>query len=393
MEIIFITSRFPFPINKGDKLRAYYQIIELAKIHNVHLISLSDKNISDSELSKLRKYCVSINIFRLTFFKRIFNLLKTFFNNKPFQVNYFYSKKFQKKINKIIYDVKPDHIFCQLIRTALYLKTQHQIPSTIDYMDALSNGIKKRIPIANFFMKPIFKTEYDRLRNFENLAFEFFDNHTIISESDRENIPHLKNKEIKVIPNGIDSNIFQPINNLKKEYDLVFIGNLSYAPNIEAATYISKKIVPLLIKDYPNLKVLLAGSNPSNKILKYANEYIEIRGWMDDIKEAYCSGKVFFAPMSIGTGLQNKLLEAMSLEIPCITSKLANKSLKGIHNKNILIGDSQSEYLKQIKNCLDKKELREKLGKNGRKYVIENFNWNKSNDLLLNLFNLSQNEK
>ena len=393
MEIIFITSRFPYPINKGDKLRAYYQIIELAKSNNIHLISLSDKDVKDYELSQLRDYCSSIHVFKLKNLKIIFNLFRSFFNNKPFQVNYFYSYKIQKKINQIIKNVQPDHIFCQLIRTALYLKNQHQFPSTIDYMDALSNGIKKRIPLSNLWMKPILKIEYDRLRNFENLAYEFFDNHVIISDSDRNNIPHLNNKKINIIPNGIDSKLFQSKEITQKKYDLVFIGNLSYAPNIEAALYISKTIVPELVQDYPNIKVLIAGSNPVNKINKLANKHIDIEGWVEDIKTAYCSGRIFFAPMSIGTGLQNKLLEAMSLEIPCITSKLANNSLKATHNKNVLIGNNSDEYIMHIKNCLENKELRNQLALEGRKYVIENFNWHKSNEKLLKLFKPKQNGK
>ena len=393
MEIIFITSRFPYPINKGDKLRAYYQIIELAKSNNIHLISLSDKDVKDYELSKLRDYCSSIHVFKLKNLKIIFNLFRSFFNNKPFQVNYFYSYKIQKKINQIIKNVQPDHIFCQLIRTALYLKNQHQFPSTIDYMDALSNGIKKRIPLSNLWMKPILKIEYDRLRNFENLAYEFFDNHVIISDTDRDKIPHLNNKKINIIPNGIDSKLFQSKEITQKKYDLVFIGNLSYAPNIEAALYISKTIVPELVQDYPNIKVLIAGSNPVNKINKLANKHIDIEGWVEDIKTAYCSGRIFFAPMSIGTGLQNKLLEAMSLEIPCITSKLANNSLKATHKKNVLIGNNSDEYIMHIKNCLENKELRNQLALEGRKYVIENFNWHKSNEKLLKLFKPKQNGK
>ena len=393
MEIIFITSRFPYPINKGDKLRAYYQIIELAKSNNIHLISLSDKDVKEYELSKLRDYCSSIHVFKLKKLKIILNLFRSFFNNKPFQVNYFYSYKIQKKINQIIKNVQPDHIFCQLIRTALYLKNQHQFPSTIDYMDALSNGIKKRIPLSNLWMKPILKIEYDRLRNFENLAYEFFDNHVIISNSDRDKIPHINNKKINIIPNGIDSKLFQSKEITQKKYDLVFIGNLSYAPNIEAALYISKTIVPELVQDYPNIKVLIAGSNPVNKINKLANKHIDIEGWVEDIKTAYCSGRIFFAPMSIGTGLQNKLLEAMSLEIPCITSKLANNSLKATHNENVLIGNNSDEYIMHIKNCLENKELRNQLALEGRKYVIENFNWHKSNEKLLKLFKPKQNGK
>jgi glycosyltransferase involved in cell wall biosynthesis len=113
---------------------------------------------------------------------------------------------------------------------------------------------------------------------------------------------------------------------------------------------------------------------------------------MDDIKEAYCKGKIFFAPMTIGSGLQNKLLEAMSLEIPCITSELANKSLNGSHNENILIGNSTDEYISHIRNCLDNEKLRNSIGKKGKEYIVSNFNWQDANQNLLNIFHSQQSE-
>ena len=384
MDIIFITSRFPFPIDKGDKLRAYYQIKELSKVHNVYLISISEKNLNQNDINKLKEVCSDIHIFKINLFKRILNLFKTFINNKPFQVNYFYSKSIQRNIDNIIKEVQPDHIICQLIRTAMYMKNQHQIPSTIDYMDALSKGIQRRIPIASFWMKPILKMEFERLKKFENLAYEFFENHIIISKSDRNSIAHNKSSKIKIIANGIDTEIFKKYK-FKKKYDLVFIGNLNYVPNIDTALYIGNTIVPELRKTYPDIKILIAGSNPSNKVKKLSNENITISGWVEDIKEAYLSGKIFFAPMKIGTGLQNKLLEAMSLEIPCITSPLANKALGAINNNHILIGNNSQEHINHIKYCLENNSAAEHLGANGRVFVKKNFSWNKSNELLLNV--------
>ena len=238
-------------------------------------------------------------------------------------------------------------------------------------------------------MKPILKMEYERLKNFENLAYEFFDTHLIISKSDRDDIVHQKNNSIHIIPNGIDHQFYSKLE-IEKKYDLVFIGNLSYVPNIEAANYIANKLVPALVKDYPNLSVLISGSDPTYKVKKLANNHITINGWAEDIRKAYCSGKIFIAPMKIGTGLQNKLLEAMSLEIPCITSNLANKSLKAEPHKNILVANSTEDYITCVKTCLENEELRKKIGKGGRKFIRDNYNWEVVNKQLLNLFQSKQ---
>ncbi len=384
MKLIYLTSRFPYPINKGDKLRSFHQIKELSKQNDIYLISLSEIKVPKSSIKQLDKYCKSVHVYHISLINRIFNLLKTLINNRPFQVNYFYYHKIQKKINSNISVIKPDHIFCQLVRTALYVKDEHSIPKTLDYMDALSKGLERRIKISKFWQKPFVKMEWQRMKRFENLAFEFFNNHIIISTSDRNEIAHINNKNIEIIPNGIDTNYYQKIIT-DKIYDLIFIGNLSYVPNIEAAKFISKKIFPLLQQKVPNIKILISGSNPSKKVLRLSNENIKVTGWVDDIRETYCSGKVFFAPMSLGSGLQNKLLEAMSLGIPCITSNLCNESLGATHMKNIIIGNSVEQYISQILNILSKPELISEIGKNGREFVNKKFSWDSSNKILIEI--------
>ena len=94
--------------------------------------------------------------------------------------------------------------------------------------------------------------------------------------------------------------------------------------------------------------------------------------------------------MKIGTGLQNKLLEAMSLEIPCITSELANKSLKAKPKENILIANSIEEFATCIKQCIQNEELRKKIGEGGREFIMKNYNWEDVNKQLLNLFQSKQ---
>ena len=389
MKLIFLTSRFPYPINKGDKLRSYNQIKELSIQNDIYLISLSESKVSERSIVELNKYCKSVHVYHISLINRIFNLFKTLINNRPFQVNYFYHQKIQKKINSNISIINPDHIICQLVRTALYVKDEHSIPKTIDYMDALSKGLERRITISKFWQKPFVKMESQRMKRFENLAFEFFNNHIIISSSDRDEIAHINNKNIEIIPNGIDSNYFKKITT-NKIYDLIFIGNLSYIPNIEAAKYISKTIFPILKEKIPNIRILISGSNPSKKVLRLANKNIKISGWVDDIRETYCSGKVFFAPMNLGSGLQNKLLEAMSLGIPCITSNLCNESLGGTHMKNIIIGNSTEEYISQILNILSNSELISDIGKNGSEYVNKKFSWENSNKKLMGILKHKQ---
>ena len=113
---------------------------------------------------------------------------------------------------------------------------------------------------------------------------------------------------------------------------------------------------------------------------------MKIQEWIPDIRDAYNNGKIFIAPMRIGTGLQNKLLEAMSLQLPCITTNLANMGLGAEHNKELFIAENDQDFIDVIKKLLENQESRAIIGKNARAFVKRKFNWEKtSNEILENL--------
>ncbi|HET6243637.1 MAG: glycosyltransferase [Bacteroidetes bacterium] len=381
MKIFVLLSRVPYPLDKGDKLRAFNQIKELSKKHTIILCALSDKPVDAKAKEILSHYCAHVEIIHLSPSGIAFNLAKTIISQKPLQVGYFYQKHVKEKIEELIGFHKPDHIYCQLLRVAQYVR-EFNIPKTIDYMDALSIGMERRINKAPFLLKPVFKIESMRLKKYENEIFSCFDNKTIISEQDRSFISHTSNNQITVIPNGVDSDFFAPILNKEKDYDLLFTGNMNYPPNIECAEYIAREILPEVQKAIPGVRLLISGVNPSSKVLGLKSEFITVTGWVKDIRESYSRSKVFIAPMRIGTGLQNKLLEAMAMNLPCITSELANNALKAIHNTNILIGKNTASYVEHIITLLENEDLRTEFGQSGCTFVNEKYNWEASTELL-----------
>ena len=160
---------------------------------------------------------------------------------------------------------------------------------------------------------------------------------------------------------------------------------MSYPPNIKAAHFLAETVIPLLTKKYPNIKLAIAGATPHHSVKRLASKNVIVTGWMDQITDAYNQSKIFIAPMEIGTGMQNKILEAMAMEVPCITSRLASEAIGGIHEKNILIGNSETEYVALITRLITDQELRETLTKNALAFVKENYSWNINGQALLKL--------
>lgn len=377
-----LLSRFPFPLEKGDKLRAYYQLKDLAQHFSIHLIALSDQKITTLQLAQLEPFCTQITVVKRSVLSIVFNVFLTFFSNKPFQIGYFYSYIGQFKINRILREIQPDYIYCQLIRAAEYVKNYHACPKTLDYMDALSMGIERRIKKAPWYYRFIFKLESKRLKMYERSIFDYFEVKTIISEQDKQLILHPDKQKIQVIPNGIDAHFFEPMK-IEATKDLVFVGNLNYAPNIEAIEFILKELIPL----NKHFHYLISGASPSNSLFRTVKNHsqITLNGWVEDIRTAYLQGKIFIAPMKIGTGMQNKLLEAMALGLPCITTELANNAIHAIHNESILVANTAEEFITCIERLLKDPELYRKIAQNGQKLVHENYSWKTTNEHLTDL--------
>jgi polysaccharide biosynthesis protein PslH len=386
-KLVIILSRFPFPLEKGDKLRAYHQIKDLSKIFNIVLIATSDVKVSPDQMNQIKPYVSTIHLFYLNKISIILNLFFKLFSKKPFQTGYFYSSKINFKIKQILKDERPNHILCQLIRVSEYVKNYHDCPKTLDFMDALSKGIERRISKTSKLYQWIFRMEAKRLTLYERQVFDYFENHVIISDQDKQLILHPDHKKIKIIPNGVDQKFLSPLT-MKKEAELVFVGNMSYAPNVDAIHYIHKEILNKLPSTY---RLLVSGANPHPSILKLAkeNKQIQVTGWLDDIREGYCKGRIFIAPMMIGTGMQNKLIEAMALGIPCITTSLANNAIGGIHRESIMEANTPEEFISQIEELLNNEALYNQLAIMGQSLVREKYNWTSVNQSLIELIQSS----
>lgn len=382
MKIFVLLPRIPWPLEKGDKLRAYNQIKQLAKNNEVVLCALNtDKKADKKEAFKaLQPYCLSVTFIDIKKTSILVNIAKAFFKGLPLQCGYFYNKKAHKKIRNIIMKHKPDMLFGQLLRVAEYIRHE-KTPKTLDYQDVFSMGMKRRYEIAPFYMKPFFNMEYKRLRRYEHDIFNDFDVKTIISVQDRDFIDHERKDEILIVPNGVDHEYYTP-QDCEKKYDIVFTGNMAYAPNVNAVEYLSNHILPLVWKKLPDVKMYIAGATPDPRVKRVACDRIIISGWIDDMRNAYAQSRIFIAPMRIGTGLQNKLLEAMSMRLPCITTTLANNPLGAEENKEILVGNNEQELANHIITLLTDKEKADSIAQNGYDFVHRVYDWSEATRIM-----------
>jgi len=375
MKVFMMVSRVPWPLEKGDKLRAFHQLRCLAKEHEVHLFCLSDTAVSAEAIAQLKKITPHVQVYRLNPLLITLRMVLAFFSSKPFQVHYFYQHWIARRVAAAIAHIQPDHIYCQLVRCSEYVKHFHSYMKTIDYMDALSAGQQRRLLRAPWYLKPFVREEAKRLRGYEHLIFDYFEHHCIISQQDQQLIYHPGRDKIQIVPNGIDSAYFSPDLSVTKKYDVVFTGNMSYPPNVEGAQRLVLEILPLVLKENPHARLLIAGANPTSAVSSLASSHVTVSGWLDDIRSAYNESVVFAAPMLSGSGMQNKLLEAMCMQLPCVTTSLAANAIGAQQGVELFIADDDRAIADCILKLLRERTLVESTGTRARTFVAAGFQW------------------
>lgn len=384
MRLFVLLSRFPYPLEKGDKLRAFHQIRILAKHHEVMVCALHENELENDWIKEVKQHCSKLETVKISRVGQFLNLAVSVFRSEPFQVAYFHQSAAQKQVEKLINEWDPDAIYCQLLRTAKYVDGVSSKRKIMDFQDAFSKGIERRLETDPWYLKPVLYSELGRLNLYEKKVFEQFDHCTIISQQDRDQLPFGQRNEVTIVRNGVELDDFEPSSE-SKTVDVLFAGNMGYPPNVEAAVFLEKEIMPIVRKEIPTATLMLAGARPDQKVKDLASELTEVTGWVDDMRDCYGKARVFVAPMMIGTGLQNKLLEAMAMEIPCITSTLANNALRAKPNEEILISSSAKEYASQIVDLLQNQEKANTLAKAGHELVKNQFSWEGATKPLLEI--------
>ena len=377
MKLLVLLSRFPYPLDKGDKLRAYYQLRFLSERHEICLFTLSDEMVTAEAKAAVRPLCRGgLVVHRLRRPGIARNMAWALASGLPLQVGYFYDKLAQRQVDGLLRDFRPDHVYCQLIRMAEYLRSYaHELPMTLDFMDVFSAGMARRAMQAPLWQRPVLALEAHRLLTYEAAAFDWFQHHTIISDQDRQLIQHPRRDQIEIVLNGIDTDFFRPQPTAAKEFDLLFCGNMSYHPNVDAAGFLAEEILPLVRQRHPGARLLVAGTTPAPRVLALASTQVQVSGWVPDIRTAYASARVFVAPMRVGTGLQNKLLEAMAMALPCVTTPLANNALGGTDGQELRVAAGASALAAVISSLLDDAVEAEKLAVSGQTFVKHHYTW------------------
>lgn len=374
MKIVIVAPRFPYPLEKGDKLRLFHQIKYLSKKNDIYLISLSNQQITYADHKPIEVFCKEIKLLQLKGNVKIKNLTISLLTQRPLQVAYYYQSWIKKEIDLFIEKINPDVVYFQLFRTAMYAEGIKQA-KVLDIMDSFRLVAERNAQQSQFIYKFIYHREASLIKKFQNKWIPKFDKTIIISETDRNDIfKDVTLEPSEVIRNGIDTARFHS-KNITKKYEISFIGNLGYQPNKQAIQYILRQLFPKLQSLLPDITLLIAGARTSEQLQSKNIKGIHFAGFMDDIQNAYDASRIFIAPLFSGAGLQNKILEAMAMGVPCVTTSMVNNSIRAIPDQQILIADNVEEFTQQIISLLQNESLYRQIKEEALRFVTTTFSW------------------
>jgi glycosyltransferase involved in cell wall biosynthesis len=381
LKIAYITPRHPWPPNKGDQLIAYNQIKRLSKDNDIYLFTFPTEEKSGDVLGfeNLCKEVHHINISKPLMF---FNALKTIVNGKPLQVNMFTRKSEMEKVQEAMVRIVPDIIHVQTVRMAEYgiMKVKHisdddfQSKAFLDMIDLLSLNMKRRADKEIGFKRWIMNMEGRLLEDYErNIAMEY-DRTVFVSDYDAKK-SNLENKAVN--PNGtyISREIIRGYD-IKKKKQILFHGNMNYFPNAEAAIYFAERIWPQIREKHPDYKYIIAGRNPGKRIrnLHNGNDII-VKSNVRDMVEILLESEIGVYLMNSGTGLQNKILEALAAGLPVVATPMALNGIPGIDDETVMTVDGDREIIEAVDRLIRDPELRSNMSIKGVEFMEERFTW------------------
>ncbi len=377
MKILFITPRFPYPPYKGDKLRAYHQIKYLSRRHSVTLCSFIESKEELSYIGEFKKYCESIETILLKPYSSYLNAFFYAFSRFPLQVGYYYSKKMKKKIDELLGKERLfDIIHTQLVRMIPYIKDYQKTPKVLDMVDTLSLNMKRRLEREKLPMKLLLRLEYIKLQKYEADAHRAFDKVIVCSESDKRFLRYKGN--VSVCPNGVDTDLFYFSESTGgPSLNLCFLGNMGYFPNVDAVLFFVKKIFPLVKKKISNVKFYIVGINPAACIRNLARKYkdIMVTGFVEDVRSYLKKATVAVYPIRSGSGIQNKVLEAMASGTPVVATQYALEGIQVNPEEHVIMADEPGEFAYRVVELLSDAGLRRCLATNARRLVEDIYDW------------------
>jgi sugar transferase (PEP-CTERM/EpsH1 system associated) len=380
MNILLIDEEFPQPLNSGKKIRTYNLTRELSRTASITYLAYSPSDFDTRALEELGINCVSVvppdrRQKGILFY---FRLLQNLFSPLPYIVTSHFTARFQNALEEIVRRKKIDIVICEWTPYAIFVKKFSRCKSIIVAHNIESNIWRRYEENEKSRLRRWYiSIQRKKVESFERICFKWVSGAAAVSNDERKQISALNNTiPVEVVDNGVDTHYFAPVDTIPEPHTLVFSGSMDWRPNQDAALFFADRIFPQIKSKYKNAQFTIVGRTPPASILKLGEiEGITVTGTVDDVRTFIAKASLVIVPLRIGGGTRLKILEAMSMRKPVLSTTIGAEGLEVSPGEDILIADNEAEWISAIETCFSNFSMMEQIANAGRTLVLRRYDW------------------
>jgi sugar transferase (PEP-CTERM/EpsH1 system associated) len=382
MRILYLTNGFPYPLTSGY-LRHYYLIKELSREHAITLLAIVGPNFAAENVAALEPFTEQVQTFvstsksgslRSKAIGRVRSLAGSAQADEAV-------RQMRAAIERLSSTERFDVVVFSGKRTFPAIQNMPDLPLVVDMCDATSSKILGNMRYAKLPRLPVLLLDYAQVRSAERLLIRNAAHLLFATARDREALIGRARNHATVVPNGVDLEFWRRKSRERGTDTIVFTGAMEYPPNTDAALYLSEEILPIVQRTVPGAQVLIVGRDPPAR-LRAAGQRpgVTVTGFVDDVRPYLERATVFAAPLRFGAGIQNKVLEAMAMEVPVVASPLAADGLRTEDNQRppVQVAHNRQQFADLICAQLARRASDPAPDAEARRYVAAHFVWSSS---------------
>jgi polysaccharide biosynthesis protein PslH len=393
MRILIIADYLPYPLIGGDRIRIYNLLRRVASRHEVSLAAFLEKPGDAEGVTHLQQFCARVETASFQQRSRLAKLpgmLRYALAGKPPELKLLHSEELMSKIRQLASTTDFDIVQIES-RMGLYLDAFFKMRSCKSLM--MFQNFTYQQDSRAFRIEQRWDRKIRLLLNsvamlrWEPRYAERFDACTTVSEIDRAFLlkanPRLR---VEVIPNGVDIKKYQPLPPENTAPALLFIGNMAYQPCVDAVLYFCREIFPLIRRTIGAAELWIVGRDPRPEVLRLNGEGVHVTGRVDDVIPYYRQSAVCVVPLRAGGGTRLKILEAMALGRPVVSTTIGCEGLDVADGEHLLVADSPELFAEKTIRLLTDQRLYQRISINGRQLVETSYDWDKIAGRLMEIY-------
>lgn len=372
LKILFVTPYTPI------RVRPYELIRYLSRNHEITVVYIVYPTWTARFLNDVKTFCKQVHAVNLNRNLCLVNSLAALPSKKPMSVAYFASNRMKIIIERLVQDYDFDIIHTEFIRAAPFTADLQGIPKVFDSVDCLTLAYERgwRNTNISIFNRIVSLEEWIKMRTYEPKMLRSFNRILVSSPIDRKFLASESSPPVEIIQNGIDSDYFQYKDQDRDINHIVFVGQMNYYVNVDSILHFCDVIFPKIQKQLPDVRFSIVGMDPKQSVRNLSkNPAIEVTGFVPDIRPYLSRAAVFVCPLIAGSGIQNKLLQAMAIGTPIVTTSIATQAMQVKDGVHLLVADEPQQFAEAVVSFLTNINLRKRLSENAKNYIQEYHDW------------------